>query len=85
MWFSYYSDIKYICIMNFEGKWMTLENILSEVIQTPEDMHGMFSLISGYWPKSTEHLGYNPQIVRSVTNRTVQERVLQSQLEEGRK
>ena len=35
--------------MNFAGKWMKLENItLSEVIQTQKDMHGMYSLISGY-------------------------------------
>ena len=36
-------------IMNFAGKWMKLENIiLSEVTQTQNDMHGMYSLISGY-------------------------------------
>ena len=35
--------------MNFAGKWMELENIiLSEVTQTQKDMHGMYSLISGY-------------------------------------
>ena len=35
--------------MNFVGKWMELENIiLSEVTQTQKDMHGMYSLISGY-------------------------------------
>jgi hypothetical protein len=37
--------------MNFAGKWMELENIiLSEVIQSPKDMHGMYSVISGYEP-----------------------------------
>jgi hypothetical protein len=36
-------------ILSFAGKWMELENlILSEVIQTQKDMHGMYSLISGY-------------------------------------
>ena len=36
--------------MNFVGKWMELENIiLSEVTQTQKDMHGMYSLISGYY------------------------------------
>ena len=36
-------------IMNFVGKWMELENIiLSEVTQTQKDMHGMYSLISGF-------------------------------------
>jgi hypothetical protein len=35
--------------MNFVGKWMELENIiLSEVTQTQKDMHGMYSLISGF-------------------------------------
>jgi hypothetical protein len=34
--------------MNFAGKWMQLENILSEVTQTQKDMNGMCSLISGY-------------------------------------
>ena len=34
--------------MKFAGKWMELENmILSEVIQTQKDIHGMYSLIRG--------------------------------------
>ena len=46
---EYYSDIKNKDIMKFSGKWMELENIiLSEVTQTQKDMHGMYSLISGY-------------------------------------
>ena len=46
---EYYSAIKNKDIMNFAGKWMELENIiLSEVTQTQKDMHGMYSLISGY-------------------------------------
>ena len=52
MWFiyamEYYSTIKNKDILNFAGKWMELENILSEVIQTQKDVHGMYSLISGY-------------------------------------
>jgi hypothetical protein len=53
MWFiytmEYYSGIKNKDIMIFAGKWMELENIiLSEVTQTQKDMHGMYSLISGY-------------------------------------
>jgi hypothetical protein len=56
--------------MNFVGKWMELENIiLSEVTQTQKDIHGIYSLICGYWPKSTEYLGYNSQTVRRVTSR----------------
>jgi hypothetical protein len=55
MWFiytmEYYSAIKNN-ILSFAGKWMELENIiLSEVTQTQKDMHGMYSLISGYSPK----------------------------------
>ena len=36
-------------IMSFAGKWMELENIiLSEVTQTQKEMHGTYSLVSGY-------------------------------------
>ena len=36
-------------IINFAGKWMELENIiLSVVILTQKDMHGMVSLIGRY-------------------------------------
>ena len=46
---EYYSAIKNEDILGFAGKWMELENIiLSEVTQTQKDMHGMYSLISGY-------------------------------------
>jgi hypothetical protein len=46
---EYYSAIKNEEILSFSGKWMELENIiLSEVTQTQKDMHGMYSLISGY-------------------------------------
>ena len=51
MWFiyTYYSAIKNDDMVNFEVKWMELENvILSEITHTPKDMHGMYSLISGY-------------------------------------
>ena len=53
MWFiytmEYYLAIKNKNIMNFAGKWMELENIiLSEVTQTQKEMHGVYSLISGY-------------------------------------
>ena len=53
MWFicttEYYSAIKNEDIMSFAGKWMELENIiLSEVTQFQKDMHGMYSLMSGY-------------------------------------
>ena len=46
---KYYSVIKSKDILSFVGKWVELENIiLSEVIQTQKDMHGMYSLINGY-------------------------------------
>ena len=53
MWFIYkmkcHSPINTKDIMNFAGKWIELENIiLSEVTQTQKDIHGMYSLISGY-------------------------------------
>lgn len=38
--------------MNFSGKWMEQENILSEEIQTQADKHCIFSLICAY--KSTD-------------------------------
>jgi hypothetical protein len=35
--------------MSFAGKWMELENIiLSEITYSQKDMHGIYSLISGY-------------------------------------
>jgi hypothetical protein len=45
----YYSAIRNEGILSFAGKWMELENtIMSEVTQNQKDMHGMYSLISGY-------------------------------------
>jgi hypothetical protein len=53
MWYiytmEYYSITKNQDIMNFAGKWMELENtILSEIIQSQKEMHGIYSLINGY-------------------------------------
>ena len=52
MWYiytmEYYLAIKNNEFMNFLGKWMELENILSEVMQSQKNTHGMQSLISGY-------------------------------------
>jgi hypothetical protein len=45
---EYCSSIKYKDIMKFAGKWIELENILSEATQTQKNMHGMYSLISEY-------------------------------------
>jgi hypothetical protein len=54
MWYIYTmvylhnSAIKNNDFMKFLGKWMELENILSEVTQSQKNTHGMHSLISGY-------------------------------------
>jgi hypothetical protein len=53
MWFiytaEYYLAIKNEDIMSFTGKWMELENIiLTGVTQNQNDMHDMYTLISGY-------------------------------------
>jgi hypothetical protein len=53
MWFvytmEYYSAIKNQDVLSFAGKWMELQNIiLSEVTHTQKDVHGMYSIISGY-------------------------------------
>jgi hypothetical protein len=53
MWFiytiEYYSAIKNKDILTFAGKLIELENIiLSEVTQTQEDVHGIYSLIEVY-------------------------------------
>jgi hypothetical protein len=48
MWFIYTMEY-YLAIKQFAGKWLELENIiLSKVIQTKMDMHGMYSLRSVY-------------------------------------
>ena len=53
MWYiytmEYYSAIKNNGFMKFLGKWMELENIiLSEVAQSQNNRHVMYSLITGY-------------------------------------
>jgi hypothetical protein len=52
MWFiytmEYHSAFKNNDFMKFAGKWMELENILSEATQSQKNTHGMYSLISGY-------------------------------------
>ena len=47
---DYYIAIKNNDIIKVVGKWIELEKIiLSEVTQI-QDKHGIYSLISGYWP-----------------------------------
>jgi len=63
---EYYSAIKNNEFMKFIGKWNELENIiLSEVTQPQKNTHGMHSLISGYWPKSSIYPRCNPQTTGS--------------------
>jgi hypothetical protein len=46
---EYYSGIKNNEFIKFLAKWMELVNIiLSEVTQSQKNLHGMYSLISGY-------------------------------------
>jgi hypothetical protein len=48
--------------MKFAGKLMELGNtLLSEVIQSQNNVHGMHSLIRGYKPQSLEYPRYNSQ------------------------
>jgi hypothetical protein len=66
MWYiytmEYYSANKNNDFMKFTGKWMEFENIiLSDVIQSQKNTHGMYSLISGHYPKSSKYPRYNSQ------------------------
>jgi hypothetical protein len=47
--YLHYAAIKNNDFVKFAGKWMELKNtILSEVAQTQKNIHGIYSLISGY-------------------------------------
>ena len=49
--------------LEFSGKWMELESIiLSEVTQSQKNTHGIHTLISGYYPRSSEYPRYNSQV-----------------------
>jgi hypothetical protein len=66
MWYTYtmeyYSAIKSNEFMTFLSKWMDLEDIiLSEETQSQKNTHDMHSLISGYYPRSSEYPRYNSQ------------------------
>ena len=61
---EYYSAIKNKKFMKFIGKCMELENIiLSKRTQTQRNTHGMHSLISGYYPQSSQYPRYNSQTI----------------------
>jgi hypothetical protein len=59
MWYiytmEYYSAIKNTDFMKFLGKWIEFKTILSEVTQSQKNTHGTHSLISSYYPKSSEY------------------------------
>jgi hypothetical protein len=62
--------IKIYDFMKFTGKWMELENtILSEETQMEKNTYGIYSLINGYLPKSSQCLQYNLQTIWSVEGR----------------
>ena len=68
MWYiytmEYNSAIKNNYFMKFADKLMDLENtILNEVTQSQKNTHGMYSLISRYYPKSSEYTRYNSQTI----------------------
>jgi hypothetical protein len=59
---EYYSAIKNNEFTKFLEKWMDLEDIiLNEAIQSQMNTHDMYSLISGYQPRSSEYPRYNLQ------------------------
>ena len=47
-------------ILRFSGKWMGLENILSEVTQTQKDSYYMDSLIGGFLNIKQRKPAYKP-------------------------
>ena len=62
---EYYSAIKKNEFMKFLGKWMDLEGIiLSEVTQSQNNSHAMYSLISGYQPRNLEYPRYKIQFAK---------------------
>jgi hypothetical protein len=57
---EYYSAIKNNEFMKFLGKLMQLDDcILSDVTQSQMNTHSIHSLISGYYPQSSEYSRYN--------------------------
>jgi len=59
MWYiyimEYYSAVKNNDFMKFLGKWMELENIILRNPDIKEHKWCMYSLISGYYPNSSEY------------------------------
>jgi hypothetical protein len=50
--------------IKFAGKWMELDNvILSDETYSQKNIHGRYSLINGYYPKSLEYPRCNSQTI----------------------
>jgi hypothetical protein len=45
---EYYSAIKNKNVMNFTGKWIELNIILSKVAQSQKDIYEIYSFVSGH-------------------------------------
>ena len=59
-----YVPIKNNEFIKFLDKWVDLEDIiLSEVTQSQKNTHDMHSLISGYYPRSSEYPRHNLQSI----------------------
>jgi hypothetical protein len=59
---EYYTAIKNNEFLKFLDKWMDLKDIMpSEITQSQKNTHDMHSLISGYYPRSSEYPRYNLQ------------------------
>jgi hypothetical protein len=65
---EYYSAIKNNDYMKFLGKWMKLENILSELTQSQNYTHGMYSLKS-----EAQNTHDKPGVVAQAFNPSTQE------------
>jgi hypothetical protein len=48
--------------MKLLGRWIKVENIiLSEIIQSQKNKDGIYSLISGYYPRSMDYQRFNSE------------------------
>jgi hypothetical protein len=78
MWYTYtmeyHSAIKHKDILSFASRWMELENIiLSEVTQIQKDMHGVYLLISEWYPKTNKQTNKHNQNTQDTVQRTPKE------------
>jgi hypothetical protein len=51
--------------MKFLGQWVDLEGIIpSEITQSQKNLHDMYSLLSGYYPRNLEYPIYSIQFAK---------------------